>query len=73
MKTNMAGEGDRHENLSFTNPNSACNFNLSRLRERVKEYIDKVKHLCLFIFIYSENKQSLAYNSCQHRPIFFNE
>ncbi|XP_060600102.1 cell division cycle protein 16 homolog [Ruditapes philippinarum] len=41
MKTNMAGEGDRQENLSFSNTKSPCTFNLTRLRERVKEYIDK--------------------------------
>lgn len=42
MITNMAGEGDRNESLSFSAPNSTCSFNLARLRERVKEYIDKV-------------------------------
>lgn len=40
----MAGEGDIIEALNITNSNAACNFNLSRLRERVKEYVEKVHY-----------------------------
>ncbi|KAH3813344.1 hypothetical protein DPMN_141799 [Dreissena polymorpha] len=37
----MAGESDTTDGLEFANPRPGCNINLSRLRERVKEYIDK--------------------------------
>ena len=38
----MAGENEGKDNLEFSNTSTACNFNLARLRERVKDYIDKV-------------------------------
>ncbi|XP_052785133.1 cell division cycle protein 16 homolog isoform X1 [Mya arenaria] len=37
----MAGENDNAEGLEFVTQRSVSSFNLSRLRERVKEYIDK--------------------------------
>ena len=48
----MAGENEGKDTLEFSNSNTTCNLNLTRLRERVKDYIDKVVesgkclHLC---------------------------
>ena len=38
----MAGENEGREPLEFSNSNSSYSLNLVRLRERVKDYIDKV-------------------------------
>lgn len=46
----MAGEGDLADAMNTPNTRSDGNVNLSRLRERVREYIEKVEkllyHLC---------------------------
>ena len=38
----MAGENEGKDTLEFSNSNTTCNLTLTRLRERVKDYIDKV-------------------------------
>ena len=43
-KKKMAGESNQTETLSVSNTQTACNVNLTKLRDRVKDFIDKVKH-----------------------------